>query len=88
MRKTRNYFLISSLALALIMVGCAKKKVVAPPPPPPPPPAPSASLSVNPDSIQQGQSTQLSWRTENATDVNIESADFLINIVTRHMQTH
>jgi len=71
-RKTRNYFLISSLALALIMVGCAKKKVVAPPPPPPPPPAPSASLSVNPDSIQQGQSTQLSWRTENATDVNIE----------------
>ena len=25
-RKTRNYFLISSLALGLIMVGCAKKK--------------------------------------------------------------
>ena len=71
--RKRNYFLISSLALGLIMVGCDKKKVTAPPPPPPPPPAPSASLLVNPDSIQQGESTQLSWRTENATDVNIES---------------
>ena len=72
MRKTRNYLLIFGLTAGLMIVGCAKKKVTAPPPPPPPPPAPSASLSVNPDSIQQGQSTQLSWRTENATDVNIE----------------
>jgi len=71
-RKTRNYLLIFGLTAGLMIVGCAKKKVTAPPPPPPPPPAPSASLSVNPDSIQQGQSTQLSWRTENATDVNIE----------------
>ena len=72
MRKKRNYLLIFGLTAGLMIVGCAKKKVTAPPPPPPPPPAPSASLSVNPDSIQQGQSTQLSWRTENATDVNIE----------------
>jgi len=57
--------------LALV-VGCAKKKAAPPPPPPPPPPAPTASLSANPDSIQAGQSSTLTWQTQNATDVNIE----------------
>src|SRR5690242_9576298 len=55
-----------------LMVGCAKKKAAPPPPPPPPPPAPTASLSANPDSIQAGQSSTLTWQTQNATDVNIE----------------
>jgi peptidoglycan-associated lipoprotein len=39
--------------------------------PTPPPPAPTASLTANPDNIQQGQTTNLTWRTENATDVSI-----------------
>ncbi len=62
------------LALAaLLAVGACKKKVTPPPPPPPPPPAaPTASLTANPATIQQGQSTTLSWRTENATDVTVE----------------
>jgi peptidoglycan-associated lipoprotein len=62
-------------ALASLMVlataGC-KKKEVAPPPPPPPPPQPTASLTANPNSIQKGQSTTLTWQTTNATDVTLE----------------
>ena len=62
------------LALAGIMVvGACKKKVTPPPPPPPPPPAaPTASLTANPNTIQQGQSTTLTWETQNATDVTLD----------------
>lgn len=62
------------LALAGVMVlGACKKKVTPPPPPPPPPPAaPTASLSASPETIQQGQSTSLSWETTNATDVTLD----------------
>jgi len=62
------------LALASIMVlGACKKKVTPPPPPPPPPPtAPTASLTANPNTIQQGQSTTLTWETQNATDVTLD----------------
>jgi peptidoglycan-associated lipoprotein len=62
-------------AMASLMVlataGC-KKKPVAPPPPPPPPPQPTASLTANPNSIQRGESTTLTWQTTNATDVTLE----------------
>jgi peptidoglycan-associated lipoprotein len=50
-------------------VGRRKMKVAPPPPPPPPP---TASISVNPTSIQPGQSATLTWQTANATDVSIE----------------
>ena len=62
------------LALASVMVlGACKKKVTPPPPPPPPPPAaPTASLTANPNTIQQGQSTTLTWETQNATDVTLD----------------
>ena len=64
------------LALMAVMilgtVGCHKKPAAAPPPPPPPPAAPTASITANPSTIQKGQSTTLSWRTENATDVSID----------------
>jgi peptidoglycan-associated lipoprotein len=63
------------LALASVLVlGACKKKTVAPPPPPPPPPppAPTASLSASPDTIQTGQSTTLTWQTQNATDVALD----------------
>jgi peptidoglycan-associated lipoprotein len=58
---------------ALMMVGACKKKA-APPPPPPPPSmsAPTASISVSPDTIEKGQSSTLSWQTSNATDVSID----------------
>jgi peptidoglycan-associated lipoprotein len=63
-----------TLALgAVLMLGACKKKVAPPPPPPPPPPAaPTASLTANPDTIQRGQSTTLTWQTSNATDVSID----------------
>jgi peptidoglycan-associated lipoprotein len=56
-----------------MMLGACKKKV-APPPPPPPPPlaAPTASLTANPNTIEMGQSTTLTWQTTNATDVSID----------------
>jgi peptidoglycan-associated lipoprotein len=62
------------LALSAIMVlGACKKKAAPPPPPPPPPPAaPTASLTANPNAIEKGQSTTLTWETSNATDVAIE----------------
>jgi len=58
---------------AVMMLGACKKKVAPPPPPPPPPPpAPTASLSANPNTIQKGSSTTLTWETSNATDVSID----------------
>src|SRR6202048_342666 len=51
---------------------CKKKAAPPPPPPPPPPPAPTASISVDPNSIQKGQSATLSWQTSGATDVSID----------------
>jgi peptidoglycan-associated lipoprotein len=58
---------------AIMMLGACKKKTAPPPPPPPPPPpAPTASLSANPNTIQKGQSTTLSWQTTNANDVTID----------------
>ncbi len=66
--------LVTVIALAaILMLGACKKKTAPPPPPPPPPPAsPTASISVSPDTIQQGQSATLSWQTSNATDVSID----------------
>jgi len=61
------------VAGAVMMLGACKKKAAPPPPPPPPPPtAPTASLSANPDAIDKGASTTLTWQTTNATDVSID----------------
>jgi peptidoglycan-associated lipoprotein len=65
--------LVLALASVLVLGACKKKTVAAPPPPPPPPPAaPTATLSASPDTIQTGQSTTLTWQTQNATDVTLE----------------
>lgn len=58
------------LSLLALVIGCKKKE--APPPPPPPPKPVTATLSANPTSIQRGQSANLTWSTENATDVTLE----------------
>ncbi len=67
---------VSTLAFvlaAIMFLGACHKKVAPPPPPPPPAPtAPTASLSANPNTIDQGQSTTLTWQTTNATDVSID----------------
>ena len=64
--------LICALGVLLMLGACKKKAVPPPPPPPPPPPSPTASISVNPNTIQTGQSASLTWQTGNATDVSID----------------
>ena len=71
--------LVFALSVVL-MLGACKKKVAPPPPPPPPPPAaPTASLTANPSTIQKGQSTTLTWETQNATDVSIDGISLAAN---------
>ena len=75
MKQSRMKWITIVAVLASLMVlasaGC-KKKEVAPTPPPPPPPQPTASLTANPNSIQRGESTTLTWQTTNATDITLE----------------
>jgi peptidoglycan-associated lipoprotein len=72
--KTWNAFKLTVIvAGALSLAGCNKKAAQATPPTPPPPPAaPTATLAASPDVIQQGQSTTLTWQTNNASDITIE----------------
>jgi peptidoglycan-associated lipoprotein len=69
-------FRLLSIVVALIgilaIAGCAKKQIATKTPPPPPPPSPTVALSASPSSIQQGQSTLLTWNTQNATDIVID----------------
>ena len=70
--KLKWFLLVIGLATLLMLGACGKKKTPPPPPPPPPPPAPTASISVDPSTIQTGQSATLTWQTGNATDVSID----------------
>jgi len=71
--QSMKWFALVVMLGAVMMLGACKKKAAPPPPPPPPPPAsPTASISVDPNSIQTGQSATLSWQTTNATDVSID----------------
>ena len=67
---------LSFVLVAILLLGaCHKKSVpVAPPPQAPPPPAkPTATFSVSPSDAQRGQSVQLTWSTQDATDISIDS---------------
>jgi peptidoglycan-associated lipoprotein len=71
--KTLKWFMLVLALSAIMLLGACKKKAAPPPPPPPPPPpAPTASISVEPSTIDKGQSATLSWQTTNATDVSID----------------
>jgi peptidoglycan-associated lipoprotein len=63
---------IAAVSALLLAAGCHKPKPVTPQTPPPPPPSPTATISANPATVNAGQATQLTWQTENATDVSIE----------------
>lgn len=71
MNYTKKQLVLGIMLSVLVMlaVSCKKK---APPPPPPPPPPVTATLTANPASIQSGQSSTLTWSTQNATDVTLE----------------
>jgi peptidoglycan-associated lipoprotein len=61
------------LSMMIFASACGGKKPAAPAaPPPPPPPAPTATLTANPNTVNAGQPTTLSWQTTNATDVSID----------------
>lgn len=66
---------LAALAAFLITTGCHHKQAEAPPPPAPPAataPAPTANITVTPDTINPGQSAVLNWTTTDATDVSID----------------
>jgi peptidoglycan-associated lipoprotein len=74
MTQQRLKFLSLAMVLGVMasLAGCSKKAArVTPPTSPPSAPAPTASVSVNPNIIHQGQSTTLSWQTTNSTDATI-----------------
>src|SRR5690242_7425861 len=65
--------MLAFVLMTIMTLGACKKKVAPPPPPPPPPPAaPTASLTANPNTVDKGQATTLTWETTNATDINID----------------
>jgi len=64
--------LVVAVGTIMFLSACHKKEAPPPPPPPPAPTAPTASLSANPNTITQGESTTLTWQTTNATDVSID----------------
>jgi peptidoglycan-associated lipoprotein len=66
------FTLVIALGAIMMLGACKKKTAPPPPPPPPPPPTPTASISVDPSTIQKGQSATLTWQTSGATDVSID----------------
>lgn len=66
--------LLTVLSLTLLVGACHKKSAAVTPPPAPAPAAqPTATLSANPPTVEKGQSVQLQWSTENATEVTIDA---------------
>jgi peptidoglycan-associated lipoprotein len=79
MNKRKLSVFLLGLSLFLLAAGC-KKKVAPPPPPPlvkeepppPPPPKPSiSSFTIEPSTIERGQSATMQWDVSNATDISI-----------------
>ncbi|HYL92229.1 MAG TPA: peptidoglycan-associated lipoprotein Pal [Alphaproteobacteria bacterium] len=69
----RSWMLILGVLALLVMISGCKNH--PPPTPPPPPPKPvTATLTATPSSIQRGQSSTLTWSTENADTVTLEGS--------------
>lgn len=82
--RLRLLIVLGSLSAMLVLGGCAKKNVAAKPPTTPPPAVmPTASFTAIPPTIQQGQATILTWKTENATDIEIAGLGSLPPMGTR-----
>ncbi len=67
-------FILTTLFFVALISGCGTKKPAQPPPPPPAPKPVTATLSANPGNIEPGQSSTLTWSTENADDVTLNGA--------------
>jgi peptidoglycan-associated lipoprotein len=70
--RIQQFATYAATASVLLLAGCSKKSAKVVPPAPPAPAAPTATLAANPSDIQQGQSSELTWQTSNATQVTIE----------------
>ncbi len=73
--KKNSALAIAALAAFLITTGCHHKQAAVPEPPAPPAesaPAPTASITVTPNTITPGQSAALNWTTTDATDISID----------------
>ena len=66
-----TFVLLATLATVLSLAGCAKKVAKVTPPAPPAPAAPTATLAANPNVVQQGQPSVLTWQTSNANEITI-----------------
>lgn len=75
---------VFAVTLVMTLSACKPKPVPPPPPPPkqeapaPPPPPPPAAARVNtftvePRSIQRGQSATITWAVANSTDISIDN---------------
>ena len=72
-QKTCKALTFVVLTGAFILSGCSKKAARATPPSAPPvPAAPTATLAATPAVIQLGQTTTLTWQTDNASEITIE----------------
>lgn len=75
MKIDKFYALLLSFAVAVILAGCHHNTPVAKNDTQPPkitPPAPTATMKVTPETVQKGQSAELSWSTENAATITID----------------
>ncbi len=75
MRKPIGLFVLAAM-FGVIATGCRHQQQAAQPQTPPAPtqtaPAPAATLTVSPETVERGQSAQLSWSTQNAATVTID----------------
>lgn len=75
-RKRIGTVIFAALLLALAISGCrGKRPIQQQPQTPPPQPKPvTATLSASPTSIQAGETSTLTWSTENADNVTLQGA--------------
>src|SRR5215469_96888 len=68
LHKLKWTILVFAVASILVLGACRKKVASLPTPSSASPPAPTVSLTASPSVIEQGQSSTLTWETQNATD--------------------
>ena len=83
--------LLIGASVSFVMTGCKKKVAIAPPPPakevvPAPASAPTASLRVEPATIEPGQTVTLKWSSTNATEATISRLGTVALEGTREVQ--